>query len=191
MKHFLFCILLLASLSACTGASVSSTFQCNKQEGICVNLKVKEPIIPGELVTVIVTVKGEKDIPDLWVSLSAPGNVYFEDPNLKTWKKTGIDWKVDVKAKKLHTFEHKVRLPIEEGFYFLVVGVGTPDYGQMASNGVHIYFSSKEVKVYYAGTQISITDPPLIETVYFSTYTPGPPSIPTATPTRTAIPSYP
>src|SRR5215208_1449855 len=132
MKRILFCILLLASLTACSGASSQGSLECNKKEGVCIYIKAEEPIIAGETVTVTVTVKGDKDIPDLQIGLEANGNVFFEEPELKTWKKTGIGWKVDLKANKTHVSKHKVLFPAEDGYYTIVASVFTADYGRIA-----------------------------------------------------------
>jgi hypothetical protein len=87
MKRFLFCILFAAILTACSGASSQGTHECNKQEGVCIYIKAEEPIVVGEPATITVTVKCDKDISDLLISLSATGKVYFEEPDLKMWKK--------------------------------------------------------------------------------------------------------
>ena len=190
MKRILFCIFLLASLTACSGASSQSTHECNKKEGVCVKIKVEEPIVAGEPAIVTITVKGDKDISDLQVGLSATGNVLLEEPDLKTWKKTGIGWKVDLKANKEHSSKRKLLLPVEEGFYHVVVSVGTPNYGEMVSYSVRISVSNKQAKVYYPGTKIPDSDNSVIMPVY--TLSPGPFSTQTATPTlETVTPSYP
>ena len=186
MKRILFCILLLASLTACSATSSGGTLECNKQQGVCIYIKAEEPIIAGEPVTVTITVKGEKDIPDLQIGLSANGNVFFEESELKTWKKTGIGWNVNLKAKKEHTSKHKVLLPSEDGYYTIVASVFTADYGRIASNWFDIVIAGKERKVYYPGTKVPGAEGPIIGIVY--TVTPGPSPTPIV---ESTVPSYP
>ncbi len=181
MKRFLFCILLLTSLIACSRASSFNPYQCNNNLGVCVDIKVDELVKVGEPVAVTVKVDSKKDITDLWVSLAAPGNVYFEDPDLKTWKKNEMGLKIKVKANKPYTSKHKVRLPLEDGYYSLVVGVGTQDYGQIASNSVEIVIINGEGKFYYSGTKIPGSEGTTLIPAY--TVTPGPSPTPYPTPT--------
>ena len=187
MKRILFCILLLASLTACSAASSQGSLECNKQEGVCIYIKAEEPIIAGEPVTVTVTVKGDKDIPDLGIALEANGNVYFEEPSLKTWKKTGIDWKVNVKADKSHISKQKVLFPVEDGFYQLLVTAYIQGYGLITGNYINISIKNKEGMVYYPGTKVPITEGPLPA----STPGPLPASILTQMAETVVVPSYP
>lgn len=186
MKKILFCILLLASLTACSATSSQGSLECNKKEGVCIYIKAEEPIIAGEPVTVTVTVKSAKDIPDLGIVLEANGNVYFEEPELKTWKKTGIDWKVDLKADKTKIFKQKVLFPVEDGFYQLLVTAYIQDYGPITSNYINMSIKNKEGSAYYPGTKIPGSEGTIIVPVY--TVIPG--SSPTPI-VESTVPSYP
>ena len=177
-------ILVLASLTACSATSSQGSLECNKKEGVCIYIKAEEPIVGGEPVTITITVKGDKDMPDLGIALSSTGNVYLEDLNLKTWKKTEIGWKVDLKADKPHISKHKVLFPAEDGSYQLVTTAYIPGYGRITGNYFNIFISNKEGKVYYPGTKVPGSEG--IGDVY--TVIPGP------SPTlivESTVPSYP
>ena len=102
MKRLLICAFLLASLVACAASSGPGRFAATREEKVCVRLTVAELIIPGQPVSVTITVTSEKDIRGLMVSLSTYplGKVSIDDePGLPSAKGGGVGWTTDVQAR--------------------------------------------------------------------------------------------
>jgi hypothetical protein len=100
-------------------------------------------------------------------------------------EKTGIGWKVNLKADKSYTYKHKVLFPAEDGFYYVKASVGISGYGPLVINNVIISIAGKEGKAKYPGTKIPGIGDPILLPVY--TVTPGP----SPTPVETPAPNYP
>ena len=184
MKRLFACVLLLASLTACAGASAPGGGNC--KEGVCVKVQAVEPVRFGEPVTVTVTVTSEKDIPNLGVSLYHDVDVVVEEPqteekNRPAWKgQSGVDWIVNAKANQPLTFTRKVRFPPREGVFDIVVSASTPSL--RVTDSVYIRLTRAGGKVYLSGTSVPVTSGPL------PTVTPGPSPTFIPTPTRGPLP---
>jgi hypothetical protein len=171
MKKFGLSIALLVItsliLSACAGALAPSGPNCS--QGVCVKVRVIEPVHFDEPVTVIITVTTREDIPRLGVSL------YFSDLDIvvegpQGWERGGVDWIVDVKANRPIHFTRKIRFPPREGYFDVIASANTPSLRAVDSVVLHITHAGG--RVYPSGTKIPITPGPL------------PTIIPVATPTR-------
>ncbi len=185
MKHILFCILLLASLSACIGASASGAFRCDEKKELCIKLTAEEPIIIGEPVNVTALVTSKNDIQDIVISLSyvpARDDVVIsvvgiqkqaiEIRELTTWV-GGLSGFTSIQANQPLTFTWQLLAPEWEGFYSLNASVSTSS-GIRVTDSMRLYFTNEGGQAFYAGTQIAVTPPPPVSTIYFYTYTPGP-----------------
>ena len=85
MKRLLAFILLIVSLTACTGASPFGKHNCSHGGEVCVEVRAEEPISYDGAVTVSITVISEKEISDLGISLSHNADVVVEVP--ESWEK--------------------------------------------------------------------------------------------------------
>jgi hypothetical protein len=170
MKRFLFCILLMASLSACTGASASGAFRCNQKKEICINLTAEEPIVIGKPVNLTAIVTSKKDIQDIGISLEYfPNDIVIavdglqkrdlETRQFTTWN-GGLSGLTTIKANQPLTFTWQLLLPSSEGACSVFASVSMPQ-GFRVTDSVSIYFTSEGVKVNYSGTQFPITEEPL------------------------------
>lgn len=161
MKRILFCILLLASLTACGGPSAPGAVGCSKKGDFCIKVTAEEPILKGKPITIKIKLKSEKDIPELQIVLlsGSPSKVLFEEPSSKEWKEREVNWKTNVKVKEEHTFTHKLLLPAENGIYQIIVQAFLPT-GLIDDDSLTIYISEENGKVYYSGTSIPITQGP-------------------------------
>jgi len=169
--------------------------------GLCIEIKVDEPIVFGEPITVRITATTEEDVPDLGVNLTffPFDNIIIEDPDKEeegivvSQKKSGITWKVDAKANQLITFVRELTYDIsliENSYLGIIVSAHTP-VGLVVINYVDVSFSNGEVKVYYPGTPFPTSE---YKTKYEGTEppihpTPGVTIYPTREPTMTAIPT--
>jgi hypothetical protein len=170
--------------------------------GLCIEIKVDEPLVFGESITVRITATTEEDVPDLGVALTffPFDNIIIEDPDKEeegivvSQKKSGITWKVDAKAIQPVTFVRKFTtdFPLIEDHYYLQFWAQAHDpRGLVVAYSIYIFYSQGEVKVYYPGdpaptsehkTKYEGTEPPIHPT-------PGVTIYPTREPTMTAIPT--
>ena len=125
-------IIILMGLVSCAGGSSSLRGRC--EEGLCVKIEAVEPIIFGEPVTVIITVSSEKDNPALGISLYHSVKVVVEEA--KAWEKgikdvaiwnSGTSWRASVEANQPSTYMRTLHLPLQEGYYKLVVSQDDSD----------------------------------------------------------------
>jgi hypothetical protein len=172
MKKFWLLLILLACLAGCkavptdqenSGFDVVDDGGCHHCcEGICVEIKVDEPLVFGEPITVRITATTEEDVPDLGVTLTfIPfDNIIIEDPDEEeegiviSQRKSDISWRIDAKANQLITFVRELTYDIsliENSYLGIIVDAHTP-YGLVVTNYVDVSFSTGEVKVYYPGT---------------------------------------
>jgi len=191
MKRLWILAILMLVLVGCRGSIAPTGWRCS--EGLCVKIKVVEPVRWGEPVTVIISVTAEKDVADLGVWLNHDQGVTVEGPqgweeNVKDRKigEMAASWKVDVKANKPLVFMRKVHLPQREGEIELSAAVYRADLGYLVDS-VSIYLTREGGKVYYAGTPVPITPWPL--PVYIVTPGSSPTPQPTFTPTPTLPPT--
>jgi len=192
MKHFLLCILLLATLSACVESSVSDWSDCNEGMELCIRVTVEEPIVLGKPINLTTIVTSKKDIQDLPISISyvpaekdtvvksisvnAEGlqKQNMEIRQLTTWD-GGLGGYASVQANKPLTITWQLLTQGWEGFYILNASITTSS-GRVTDT-IRLYFTEEGGKVYYAGTPIPTDQPiPII------TITPGP------TPTPFSVP---
>ena len=89
MKHVLVCVLLLASLAACTGTSYIDRPNCSAQGELCIEVRADEPVSFGGQVIITITITSEKDIPDLAVFLEYEPDVVLQKP--QEWEKNTRD----------------------------------------------------------------------------------------------------
>lgn len=196
MNRFVISLLLLATLSACTGtgmppegaptpsevspASSGPEFRCSEREKWCIRLTAEEPIQMGEPIVLKVTVTSEKDLPNLYIQLFSvePKNVLFEKPDLQGWNEREAIWTDNAKADQPLASFHKLLLPEEEGYYQIIVYAGMVG-GSLVADEITIYLTKDGGKVYFANTPIPtviVTEPPYIPD------SPTPTSIPTPVP---------
>jgi hypothetical protein len=183
MRHLFVCILLLTGLTACVGPSAPGSGRCSKGGEVCVKATAVEPIQLGEPVTVTITVTTEKDTPILGVSLYHDVDVFVDGP--QGWEKEakdsvvykgGAGWAISTKANQPFSFTRKVRFPLREGIFTLVVSAGTPSF--RAEDSVLIYLTRAGGKIYLSGTSVPIPG-----------WTPGQPA-PAVTVTRGPSPTF-
>lgn len=163
MKHFLLCILLLVTLSACTGDSQLGSFRCNEGKKLCIKLTAEEPIIIGEPVNVTAVVTSKNNIQDIGISLEYfPNDVVvvvdglqkqgLETRQFTTWN-GGLSGLTTIKANQPLTFTWQLLLPLSEGAYSIFASVSISQ-GFRVTDSVSIYFTNEGVKVNYSGTQM-------------------------------------
>ena len=169
MKRILLCILLLASLSACTRDSQLGSFRCNEGKELCIRVTAEEPIIIGKPISVTALVTSKNDIQDIVISLSyvparddvvinVEGNKGIEIRQLTTWV-GGLSGLTSIRANQPLTFTWQLLAPEWEGFYSLEASVSTS--GVRVTDSMRLYLTKEGGQVYYAGTRIAVTDPPL------------------------------
>lgn len=185
MKRLFMCVLLLAGLTACAGAS--SPIQPNCQQGVCIKVRAIEPIRFGEPVTVTVTVTSEKDISDLKVFLSSAYDALIEEA--QDWKQSGVNWVMEAKANRTFTFTRKLRFPSREGEFQIIAEVYKSYAPSVhATDSIRIYLTREGGKVYLSGTSIPLGTPGKPIPAVTITPGPSPTRIRQTTPTR---PPYP
>jgi len=137
-------------------------------EGICIEIKVDEPIVFGEPITVRITATTEEDVPDLGVALTfIPfDNIIIEDPDNEeegiviSQRKSDITWRIDAKADQPVTFVRNLTTDFSingDHYLHLIVGAFTP-YGLNVSNSLYILYSNGEVKAYDQGTPLPTSE---------------------------------
>ena len=118
MKYLLGCILLLASLVACTGTSYFNRPNCSANGDLCIEVRTDEPISYGGEVTVTITVISEKDISDLRIILEYEPDVILQ--GIQDWEKesrdvtiwdVGASWNNTIKANQPLVFKRTLMLP--------------------------------------------------------------------------------
>lgn len=183
MKRVLFCILLLAGLTACrTNVAASSAGgRCN--DNLCIKLTAKEPITVSEPIIVTIKITSQKNIPDLKLYLGSNDptkRVSIEDTDLPGWKKGGfVNWPVNIKAKQTLTFTRKILLPAEDGLYPIIAEAFLSE-GFVVGDVLQVHVTKGSAKVYFANTPI----PTVFVTEPASALGPSPTL-------ETATPSYP
>jgi len=202
MKRFLICILLLVILSACAESSSAGSYRCDKKWGLCISATAEGPILPGKPIIVTTRITSKKDIQDMVVALyfaPAVNNLAVEAVvSVEGTKKQVAEIKnltvqsgdvggvISIQANQPLSITWQLLAPKWEGFSSLSAMVFTPSGSPVTAGSINFYFTNEGGQVYYAGTRIPVTNPPLIETMYFYTYTPGP--SPTWAPSATLYP---
>lgn len=171
IARYLTWFILLASLTACAGASSFGKHNCSKGGEVCVELRADEPISFGGSVTVTITVTSKKDISDLGMSLSHDVDITVEGP--EGWEKDSKDivffkgvasWVTAVEANHSITFKRTLYLPPRDGLFYIIAGARTSNLE--AVDNIYIYVTREGGKVYLSGTPIPITPgPQLVDTM--------------------------
>ena len=182
MKRLLLVFTLsVLSMSACMGASAPGGGTC--KQGICIKIRVVEPIRFGEPVAVTITVTSEKEMPEMKVFLYSYPPALIEDG--QDWKEKGTNWLAEAKANSSQVFTRKVRLP-SEGTFDLRAEVYTP--GLYVIDYVTVHLTREGGKVYLSGTPLPIT-PIVVNTP--PPYILNPQGTPILAPTRAGVPPTP
>lgn len=157
-------------------------YECSP--GPCLTITVDEPVRWGEPVKASLEILGDKDFPQLGISVFSYDpytKVTSDEGNLKalmTWQ-AGFWWLTDVYANQPQVFTFTAIFPDQEGAYHLQAQAYDLAMGQVSSDSVDIHLSRQGGKVYHImlGTPVpENTYPPRIPL-----YTPTPESSPTGT----------
>jgi len=195
MKRFWTLALLMIALTGCGGSAAPGGAQCN--QGLCVKIEVAEPVRWGEPVEVTITVRSERDIRGLGISLLSypPSQITFEKAEFVT--EGGARWATDIQANRPQHFGLLVHFP-REGSYALIAQAYDPTIGMVVSDEVGIFLTHEggiinPTPVVLPGTpELLPTLPPERLLTPFPTPTPWPTSLPTPTsppPVRTPTPT--
>jgi hypothetical protein len=179
-------IVLLVGLAACSNLGAQQSPYdprgCDKINGVCIKIKVEKELVElGEAVPITITVTSEQDQSDLSLDISVgynetfDGKVFFSDQDILIVEE-GSYWKVwefDIEKDQPRIFKGTISFSPEKtivpvrAVVFRGAELRVTDY-------LEIYFTESGGQVYYLGTKKPHIDVPLIETLYISTYTPGP-----------------
>ena len=154
-RSFWFCMLFVLLLSACS--SSGSSPECKK--GICVSIEIEGPVQALEPAPFTITVKTDKDISGLGLSIYGDAGISILDVERKPevaelgyQDKRSMDWKIDTKGGELYTFHGHVVFPkpnVSYGIYKcgLIAAAGHPSITRV-TDSVDIYFdpSGKQVE---------------------------------------------
>jgi hypothetical protein len=167
----LFVILLLYFVSACSGTSAPGGGRC--KEGVCVDLKIEEPIRLNQPVRFTTTVATDHDEPGLKIFL---GDTYPPVPVEGQFPVT-----LNARAHQPEQATGVIRFP-NEGKYEIFVQAVTRS-GVVIDNFLYVIITQAGATAYYPGTPLPITPGPAPTT---------PPDLRTRlaqpTPTRTSTP---
>ncbi len=166
MKQTIICLVVLLSLTSCTGSSLLGKHNCSEREEVCIELRADEPIRYGEPVVITITLKSEKEFSDLGVSIYHDIGIGVEGP--QGWEKdavdaviweSGVGWKTSVQANDSLTIVRKLSLPKREGIFQITARASTPSLH--AADTIQIFMTQEGGKVYLSGSTIPITSGPL------------------------------
>lgn len=196
-RNFGFMVLITLLIIACAEISYSTqdSYGCfrDKERELCVTIKAgKEVVLAGDVLPLTITVTSEQDESGLIVVVSTVGSpdfmekIQFPEQHIIYQDQFNMGWEFDIKAGQALTFQGVASFTGEPGMFPIKVGIGFPGEGQLVSSSLDVYFTEQGGRVYSSGTRIPVTKQPLIETMYFYTYTPGP--SPTWAPSATWYP---
>ncbi len=205
MKHFFwFSMLLALLLTSCSGDGSGT----NCREGICVTLKVDGPVQSLKPALFTISVKTDKDISDLGISLYGSTSVSVrdigkqpEDAELTFQDDRSMDWSIDTKGGEEYIFTGHVIFPkpsVSYGIfnYGLIAAANKPNITRVTDK-ITVYLDAEGKEVDAGKAKIAVqTDyplptPPPDLTVIPETSVPSiTPALPTETPSPT-IPAYP
>lgn len=177
MKYLLMLTLLVLSLSACSGASTQGGQTC--QEGICIRVRLAEPIRLNESVTAMITVQTERDVPGL--------RIFFPAPERSILVEGEPQWTVNAQSRKSMTTNRVIRFT-EGGFYQVMAYAQDPLTGTVVKSYVIVHITDAGGKVYLSGTPLPIT-PFVMKTP--PPYILNPQGTPLPIPTRAGVPPTP
>jgi len=125
-------------------------------------IRAEEPIVFGEPINLVITATSNVDISDLGISLiiwphsMVIGEGQGEEDGIEVWKGPGgVDWKVNIEAGQVVTLHRMLYLPQEYGEYQITVHASTPQLRVV--DGITLYKSAEDIKVYLPGTAIPVT----------------------------------
>ena len=195
MRNIILSIILVAAgLTACgEGLSLSGP-NCSQMGEVCIELYVEEPVSFGGSVVLEITVIAEKDIPELFVTISHDFDVTVD---AQGWEKealdtvvwnAGVSWKISaVEKNRPVTFKRVLNLPSRGGLYQFGVSAGTDRF--RADHYISVLMTKDGGKVYLSGTPIpndfgplpTMNPDELLTVTAWSLITPTPSDTPTVT----------
>lgn len=205
MKHFFWFFMLLALLLTSCSGDGSGT---NCKEGICVTLKVEGPVQSLKPALFTISVKTDKDISDLGISIYGDTSVSVraigkqpKDAVLTFQDEGSMDWSIDTKGGEEYIFTGHVIYPkptVSYGiFHYLLIAAANKPNITRVTDSITIYLDAEGKEVDAGKAKIAEqTDyppptPPPDQTVIPETSVPSiTPALPTETPSPT-VPAYP
>jgi len=206
-RFFLISMLLILLLAACSPNGPSG--EC--QEGICVSITVEGPVQALEPVLFSISVKSEKDVTGLGISVYGDTQVTIldiekkpEEAELGYQDKNSMDWRINTTGGKEYIFSGHVVFPkptVSYGVfsYGIIVAASQPSITRV-TDSVTIYLdaSGKQVEESEAKLEVQTefpapTPPPdltiIPETPIPTVVWPSPTPFPSPTPTTPAYPA--
>ncbi len=214
-RFFWFSMLLIIVLAACS--SSGSGAEC--KEGICVSIEVEEPIQAMEPARFMISVKTEKDITNLGISLYGDLAITILDIEKKPdeaeitfQKESSMDWQIDAKGEEEYVITGHIILAkptVSYGIfrYGLIAAAGHPSIARV-TDSITIYLDAEGKQVEESQAKMEIetgfpvpTPPPDLTiipetpfpTIVWPTDTPlpSPSPSPSTSPTITRTPTLP
>lgn len=205
-RFFWYSTILIFLLSACSPSGTG--FEC--QEGICIHIEYSGPVQALEPMPFTISVKTEKDVPRLGVSVYGDLSITILDiekkpdiAELAYQDDRSLDWRIDTIGGELYTFTGHVLLDKPTATYGLnsygLIVAASKQAGFRVTDSISIYLDSEGNQVDPETVKLLSETQEFVpfETgiIIFPTYTPYPTiRIPTATATPSAkltLPSYP
>ncbi len=177
MKRLVTLALVVSSLAGCSGSLQLNRPNCGG--GVCVRVRLTEPILLNQLVPVTITIESEEDIAGLKIYLAtSPLNVPIEGDR---------QWTADVRAGQIITVQSALRFT-EVGLFYIFAQALNPRIGGFAADYVRVELTLTGATIYLSGTPLPIT-PFVINTP--PPYILNPQGTPLPIPTRASFPPTP
>ncbi len=217
MKSFFLFVLALVvlGLTAC-GPGGAGQGSGNCSDGVCVTLRIVEPVHFGQPVTVLITVTSDQDRSDLGLTLYTDAiQATIDGPQgwesnarnevvFKNGPSDGAGWSFDVKANVPVRFTRVLRFAEGEQTFGVFAALHVPPRSYVAGASVQIRYSREGVRVYGMGTPVGPTprSPEALPAwiirpdgtrIPYPTLLPTPTFVPRVRPTRTptSVPAIP
>lgn len=149
MKYLVTLSILSMYLVACTAASSPGSKQCSSN-GVCIKIKLAEPIRLNEPTTVTTTITSDKDFSQVQIAIAsdAPG-LLIEDK--QTWQEGTQGEKIDIKANRPIDVSRRI-LMRKEGRFNVIVSAMASTF--RVEDSVYVIITKDNGKVYEPGQPI-------------------------------------